>query len=302
MFLSIVIPAYNEEARLPGTLERVRHYIEQRHAERALEQAEILVVNDGSRDGTDDVARRFAGEAGAGLAIRLLENPGNKGKGYSVRHGMLEAQGDWILFSDADLSAPIEEGDKLLAAAQSGGFDVAIGSRALDRSLIGVHQSLFRENAGRVFNAFMRLATGLPFHDTQCGFKLFRRSAAREIFSRQRLERFGFDVEVLYLAHKLGFRAIEVPVRWNHSEGTKVSMVGDSLDMFLDLWRVRRFDWAGLYEAPPGSVSKNCEPDSRPESASVVSEAPAPGSAAPVGVSREPQGGSGPRDRAGAKE
>lgn len=298
MFLSIVIPAYNEEARLPGTLERVRHYIEQRHAERAAEQAEILVVNDGSQDRTAEVARQFAADAGPGVAVRLLENPGNKGKGYSVRHGTLEAQGDWILFSDADLSAPIEECDKLLAAAQSGGFDVAIGSRALDRSLIGVHQSLFRENAGRVFNALMRLATSLPFHDTQCGFKLFRRSAAREIFSRQRLERFGFDVEVLYLAHKLGFSAIEVPVRWNHSEGTKVSMVGDSLDMFLDLWRVRRFDRTGLYDAPGGGVAKNGEPDSQTASASVVSE----GSAAPVGVSREPPGGSGPHGRGGAKE
>ena len=298
MFLSIVIPAYNEEARLPGTLERVRHYIEQRHAERA----EILVVNDGSRDGTADVARQFAAGAGPGVAVRLLENPGNKGKGYSVRHGMLEAQGDWILFSDADLSAPIEQCDKLLAAAQSGGFDVAIGSRALDRSLIGVHQSRFRENAGRLFNAFMRLATGLPFHDTQCGFKLFRRSAAREIFSRQRLERFGFDVEVLYLARKLGFRAIEVPVRWNHSEGTKVSMMGDSLDMFLDLWRVRRFDRTGLYEAPASGVAKNDESDGQPASASVVSGCPASLPAAPVGVSRDPPGGSGPDGRAGAKE
>jgi glycosyltransferase involved in cell wall biosynthesis len=300
MFLSIVIPAYNEEARLPGTLERVRHYIERRRAQRAAEQAEILVVNDGSRDRTAEVARQFYADAGPGVAVRLLENPGNKGKGYSVRHGMLEAQGDWILFSDADLSAPIEECDKLLAAAQSGGFDVAIGSRALDRSLIGVHQSLFRENAGRVFNALMRLATGLPFHDTQCGFKLFRRSAAREIFSRQRLERFGFDVEVLYLGHKLGFRAIEVPVRWNHSEGTKVSMVGDSLDMFLDLWRVRRFDRTGLYEAPPGGVTS--DPDSQTASARVVSEGSAPGPAAPVGVSGDAPGGSGPHGRAGAKE
>jgi len=256
MFLSIVIPAYNEEARLPATLEQVLRYIERRLVATGAadsEPAEILVVNDGSRDRTAEVVKTFASRAGSHIPVRLLQNPGNKGKGFSVRHGMLVAQGEWILFTDADLSSPIEECDKLLEAARSGGFDIAIGSRGVDRSLIGVHQSFFRENAGRVFNALMRLATGLPFKDTQCGFKLFRSGPAGEIFRRQRLERFGFDVEVLYLAQKLGFHAIEVPVRWNHSEGTKVSMMGDSLDMFLDLWRVRRFDRAGYYTAPPRS-------------------------------------------------
>ncbi|MBI3693587.1 MAG: glycosyltransferase family 2 protein [Acidobacteria bacterium] len=242
--LSVVIPAYNEELRLPRTLERVWNYLQQRAA-----AGEVVVVNDGSRDGTAEAARAFAAShAGSRIPVRVLENPGNRGKGYSVRHGMLETQGDWALFSDADLSSPIEEHEKLQAAADAGGYDIAIGSRALDRSLIGLHQSVFRENAGRVFNGLMRLTTGLPFHDTQCGFKLFRRPAAREIFCRQRLERFGFDVEVLYLARKLGFRTVEVPVRWDHSEGTKVSMLGDSLDMFWDLWRVRRNDWRGLYD------------------------------------------------------
>jgi glycosyltransferase involved in cell wall biosynthesis len=179
--------------------------------------------------------------------VRLLSNPGNRGKGYSVRHGVLEARGEWVLFTDADLSAPIEELDKLLAAAAAEGAAVAIGSRALNRSLIEVHQSFFRESAGRVFNLLMRLLIGLPFQDTQCGFKLFETRAAREMFRRQRLERFGFDVEVLYLARRLGYRVIEVPVRWSHTEGTKVSMFRDSLNMFLDLVRIRWNALRGRY-------------------------------------------------------
>ena len=161
---------------------------------------------------------------------------------------MLEATGDWVLFTDADLSAPIEELDKLIAAAPRGTRSVAIGSRALDRSLIAVHQSFFRENAGRVFNLLMRLVTGLPFQDTQCGFKLFEAAAAREVFRRQRLERFGFDVEVLFIARQLGYAAVEVPVRWSHSEGTKVSMFRDSVAMFLDLLRVRWNQLRGKYK------------------------------------------------------
>jgi glycosyltransferase involved in cell wall biosynthesis len=256
MFLSVVVPAYNEERRLPKTLSRVVEYLSGRSG-----GGEIVVVNDGSRDRTAEVARPFAqSHAASQEAVKVLENPGNRGKGYSVRDGMLQARGEWLLFSDADLSSPIEECDKLLAAAQSGGCDLAIGSRALDRSLIGVHQSPFRENAGRIFNACMRLATGLPFHDTQCGFKLFRRPAAQEIFRRQRLERFGFDVELLYLARKLGFRAVEVPVRWDHSEGTKVSMLGDSVDMFFDLLRVRANDWKGLYDRPAALAGEAAEP------------------------------------------
>jgi dolichyl-phosphate beta-glucosyltransferase len=151
------------------------------------------------------------------------------------------------LFTDADLSAPIEELDKLARAVSSGSFDVAIGSRALDRSLIGVHQPWFRETMGRIFNLAVRLSTGLPYADTQCGFKLFRRDAAHKIFSRQLLERFGFDVEILYLAKKFGFRVTEVPVRWDHVEGTKVSTLAGA-DAFLDGWRVRRNDWANKYD------------------------------------------------------
>lgn len=211
--ISIIIPAFNEEKRLPSTLTAVKNYL----AASSWEFAEVLVVDDGSRDATVEVAEA------AGISV--LRNPGNRGKGYSVRHGMLRAKGDWILFTDADLSAPIEELEKLWSAVERDGAPCAIGSRALDRSLIGVHQSPFREGMGRVFNLLMRMETGLPFQDTQCGFKLFETAAAREIFGRQRLDGFGFDVEVLFIAKRLGYRVLEVPVRWNDVAGTKVNML-----------------------------------------------------------------------------
>ncbi len=238
--ISIVIPAYNEAQRLEATLDAVLAYL--RLA--AFRPFEVVVVDDGSTDDTVEVVERYRA---AHPQVRLLCNPGNCGKGYAVRHGMLEAAGDWVLFSDADLSAPIEEIDKLLAAAARAQAAVVIGSRALDRSLIAVHQSPFRENAGRVFNLLVRLIAGLPFWDTQCGFKLFERRAAREVFRRQRLERFGFDVEALYIARKLGWQAVEVAVRWSHAEGTKVRMLRDSLNMFLDLARIRWHDLRGRY-------------------------------------------------------
>jgi glycosyltransferase involved in cell wall biosynthesis len=228
--ISIIIPAYNEEKRLPATLAVVKAYIEAT----SWEFSEIVVVDDGSRDGTVELARK--------AGVRVLQNPGNRGKGYSVRHGMLEARGDWVLFSDADLSTPIEELEKLWCAVQREGAQGAFGSRDLDRSLVGVRQPLFRELGGRGFNLAMRLVTGLPFHDTQCGFKLFEGAAAREIFKRQRVERFGFDVEVLYIATHLGYRMLEIPVRWNDVVGTKVSMVG-ALAAFLDPVTVR---WNGI--------------------------------------------------------
>ena len=238
--ISIVIPAYNEESRLLGALRAIEEYL----ASRNWSSPEVLVVNDGSSDGTAALARSYQA---AHPFLRLLENPGNRGKGYSVRHGMLEARGDWVLFTDADLSAPIEELDKLLAAAVERRAELAIGSRALDRSLINVHQSWFRETAGRLFNLLVRLATGLPFSDTQCGFKLFQGRAAREIFRRQRIERWGFDAEILFIAGKLGFAVAEVPVRWSHAEGTKVRMLRDSIRMLLDLLRIRWYDLRGAY-------------------------------------------------------
>jgi len=228
--ISIVITAYNEEQRLPGTLAQIERYLEKSHCE----FAEIVVVNDGSTDKTAAIADA----AGA----RVLQNPGNRGKGYSVKHGMLDAKGDWALLTDADLSAPIDEPDRLWHAVEQEHAQAAIGSRALDRSLIGVHQPVFREAIGRFFNLVMRVITGLPFHDTQCGFKLFEGAGAREIFGRQTLDGFGFDVEVLYIAQHLGYRTLEVPVRWNDVAGTKVSMTR-GLAAFLDPVKVR---WNGM--------------------------------------------------------
>ena len=242
--LSVVIPSYNEENRLPVTLERVAGYLQRRPGRKS----EILVVNDGSSDRTAEISQEIAGKIQSDvLSMRVLDNPGNRGKGYSVRYGAAESRYDWVLFTDADLSAPIEECDKLLAAVIDGSHEIAIGSRALDRSLIGVHQPLFREMMGRFFNLVVRVATGLPFADTQCGFKLFSARAAHDIFPKQQLEHFGFDVEILYLARKYGFKVAEVPVRWNDVEGTKVAAFSGA-DAFLDILRVRRNDWLGRYK------------------------------------------------------
>lgn len=243
--ISIVIPAYNEEARLPSTLELVTQYV----ARRNFSFAEIVIVDDGSRDQTAALVERWQRDH---PSIRLLRNPGNRGKGYTVRHGVLEARGEWILSTDADLSAPIDELDKLLSAAERAGAVVAIGSRALDRSLVGVHQSTFREVSGRVFNVIMRAITGLPFRDTQCGFKLFRANAGREIFSRQMLEGFSFDVEDLVIAKRLGLKAIEVAVVWNNVEGTKVGTMAGiaSFGALLGIrWRVM----TGRYSRHPAN-------------------------------------------------
>jgi glycosyltransferase involved in cell wall biosynthesis len=228
--ISIIIPAYNEEKRLPATLEKIREYL----SASKWEFSEVVVVDDGSRDRTKAVA--CAGGA------RVVANPGNRGKGYSVRHGMMEARGDWVLFTDADLSAPIEDLERLWSGAEREAAKVAIGSRAVDRSLVGVHQPMFREFSGRFFNLVMRIITGLPFRDTQCGFKLFEGVAAREIAGRQLLDGFGFDVELLYIARRLGYRTVEVPVHWNDVPGTKVSMwLG--VAAFVDPLKVR---WNGV--------------------------------------------------------
>lgn len=208
-----------------------------------MEFQEVLVVDDGSRDRTAEEAVEIARK---NPNVRVLRNPGNRGKGYSVRHGMLEARGEWRLFSDADLSTPIEELEKLWGAVCAGEHSVAIGSRAIDRSLIGVHQPGFRESMGRVFNKVMRAATGLAIADTQCGFKLFRADVAEEVFSRQKLERFGFDAEVLYIADRRGYKIAEVPVRWNHVEGSKVGMM-TGLHAFGELVEIRVNSVRGRY-------------------------------------------------------
>jgi dolichyl-phosphate beta-glucosyltransferase len=236
--LSIVIPAYNEEARLPATLERLAEYLPTLGL-----QTEVLIVDDGSRDKTAAVAASFAAKISG---LRVLSNGTNRGKGCSVRHGMLEAVGELVLFSDADLSAPIEESDKLIGALKNG-YDVAIGSRALNRSLISTHESVFREFAGIIFNKIVRVVLWLPFVDTQCGFKAFRRERCRIIFELQRIEGFGFDPELLYLARHYGLRAIEIPVRWGHSPDTKVSMLRDSLKMFIDIFAIRWNALSGKY-------------------------------------------------------
>jgi dolichyl-phosphate beta-glucosyltransferase len=243
--LSIVIPSFNEELRLPVTLANISAYI--RASKR---ETEVIVVDDGSTDRTADVANSFRGEI---QRLRVIANEANRGKGYSVRHGMLEARGRIVLFTDADLSAPIHEADKLLAALAD--HDVAIGSRALDRSLISVHQSVFREYAGIIFNLIVRVILRLPFVDTQCGFKAFRRERCRVIFQQQRIERFGFDPELLYLARHHGLSAVEIPVRWAHSPATKVSMWRDSIQMFLDVFLIRWNALTGRYSRSDSSVA-----------------------------------------------
>jgi glycosyltransferase involved in cell wall biosynthesis len=235
--LSVIIPAYNEELRLPATLERIAAYLSNCGRE-----AEVLVVDDGSKDRTVGVAESFRDRI---ATLRVVSNGVNRGKGYSVRHGMQEARGRFALFTDADLSAPIEEAGKLIDALESN--DVAIGSRAMDRSLITVHESPFREFAGIVFNKIVRIILWLPFVDTQCGFKAFRRERCGIIFEQQRIERFGFDPELLYLARHHGLRAVEIPVRWGHSPATKVSMLHDSLQMFIDVFTIRWNSLMGRY-------------------------------------------------------
>ena len=242
--LSIVIPAYNEERRLPKTLDAIIAYLRIRAY-----QAEIIVVDDGSTDGTAGIVsayrQKFPG-------LRVVSNERNRGKGFSVRHGMLEARGEIALFSDADLSTPIEEADKLIAAVRDQGYDAAIGSRAVDRTLIEVHQSKIRERAGMFFNRLVRWIMGIEFSDTQCGFKAFRRGRARILFEQQRIERFGFDPEVLFLAKRHGLRVAEVPVRWSHDAATKVNVLADGIRMFFELLWIRWNALRGIYPLPRG--------------------------------------------------
>ena len=235
--LSIIIPSFNEEQRLPDSLQKIAAYVRERRP-----NTEVLVVDDGSTDKTAAVAESYQTRI---PLLRVLSNGTNRGKGFSVRHGSLEARGNVILFTDADLSSPIEEGEKLLAELAA--HDVAIGSRAVDRSLIEAHQSAFREFAGIVFNRIVRLILRLPFVDTQCGFKAFRRERCRIIFEQQTIERFGFDPELLYLARHHGLSTVEVPVRWAHSPATKVSLLKDSVQMFLDVFVIRWNALRGRY-------------------------------------------------------
>lgn len=240
MLYSIIIPAYNESERLRPTLDELVRYFEQRNLD-----VEILVVDDGSRDDTRDIVREYATMHSQ---IVLVENPGNRGKGYSVRNGMLHARGDICLFSDADLSSPITEAQKLFDAIAQGA-DIAIGSRWLQVELQTEPQPLYRQAFGRIFNLVLRLILGLHFADTQCGFKAFRRDAAQRIFPLQRIERWGFDPEILFLARRSGLRVEEVPVLWSHSEGTRLHPLRDGIRMFVEVLRIRWYAMTGEYTA-----------------------------------------------------
>jgi glycosyltransferase involved in cell wall biosynthesis len=235
-FLSIVIPAYNEARRLRDTLERVCRFRESKPY-----PIELMVVDDGSTDQTVEIVSGYP-------SIRLVRNDRNHGKGFTVRHGVLEARGEFVLFTDADLSAPIDEADKLLSALQSSRADAAVGSRALKRELIGIHQPLFRDLSGRFFNLLVRAFTGLRLHDTQCGFKLFKRNSTRWAFERMCAEGFGFDPELLFLIERKGGKIVEVPVRWNNDPATKVRFLRDSTRMLFDLIAIRWRAFTGKYQ------------------------------------------------------
>lgn len=229
--LSVIVPAYKEEARLGPSLDRIREYLAQRGG-----ASEIIVVDDGSSDRTREVAmEHLVGFPNA----KVLRNEPNAGKGYSVRRGMLAARGEYCLFSDADLSTPIDEFDKLEAAHQAGAA-VAIGSRALADSRIEKHQPLTRELAGRAFNLFIRTFIMHGIRDTQCGFKSFIRETVLPVFGRQTIDRWGFDVEVLYIAKQLGFSVVEVPVRWINDEATKINAASDGFKMLGEALTARR--------------------------------------------------------------
>ncbi len=243
---SIVIPAYNERARICNALEEVTACIRTRGW-----RAEVLVVDDGSTDNTRALVTKFAVTH---PEVRLLRNPSNCGKGYSVRHGMLEAAGEIVMFTDADLSAPIEEAELLFAAIRNGA-DIAIGSRWLDRDRQTTHQPLYRRFFGRCFNAVTRLLMQLPFADTQCGFKAFRRSTARDIFQLQRIQRWGFDPELLFIALQHGYRIAEVPVSWGHDERSRISYLRDGMQMLRELVYIRWNALTGVYRRPAGKMA-----------------------------------------------
>ncbi len=240
--LSIVVPAYNEAVRLGTTLPKILDYISNNFPE-----SELIVVDDGSGDNTAAAAREIL-SAAERVRTSVLSYQSNLGKGRAVRLGLLASRGEIALFSDADLSTPITETPKLVDPILRGECDLSFGSRALDRTLIGVHQPWRREQGGRVFNLVVRLATGVPFWDTQCGFKAFRMSVCRPIIEGATVDRFGFDVELLYIAYRAGLRLKEVPVRWDHYEGSKVNVASDSVKMLGEVALIRQQARRGIYD------------------------------------------------------
>ena len=251
--LTVVLPAYNEAARLGNSLTAVLNYLRE-----SWPDSELIVVDDGSADDTASLARQVLNNSGD-VRTSVISYKSNLGKGRAVRLGLLAARNEVALFSDADLSTPISEAPKLVDPILRGDFDVTFGSRALDRKLIGVHQPWRREQAGRVFNLVVRLATGLPFWDTQCGFKAFRMSACRPLVEAATVDRFGFDVELLYLAFRAGLRLKEVPVRWDHNEGSKVTLASDSLRMLSEVGLIRQQARRGVYDAAIRAVHERSQ-------------------------------------------
>jgi len=247
--LTVVIPAYNEEKRIGPTLERIRRYLESRSY-----TWEIVVVNDGSKDQTGHLSREILSGCDC---YQVIDRKFNRGKGYSVRQGMLAGHGRYLLFSDADLSTPIEEVEQLLPPLESGRFQVSIGSRAMKESRVEVHQPWWRETMGKSFNLFVRLIAFGGLSDTQCGFKCFNRQAAQAVFSVSQIDGFGFAVEILYLARKFGFSIEEVPVRWVNSPDSRVHPISDSSRMLADLLRIRFTDLRGGYNSNRNSVEDN---------------------------------------------
>ncbi len=237
--ISIVIPAYNESARIEDALGRVLNCARQRGW-----NAEVLVVDDGSTDGTADIVRRWTDDF---PELSLVENSGNRGKGYSVRNGLLQATGEIVMFTDADLSAPIEEAERLFEALGNGA-DVAIGSRWLDKRKQTTHQPLYRRFFGRCYNWLTRTVMGLPYMDTQCGFKAFKHGPAQDIFRLQTIERWGFDPEILFIGRKLGFRVVEVPVTWGHDERSRISYLRDGSQMLREMVEIRTNSLRGRYD------------------------------------------------------
>lgn len=241
--LSVIIPAYNEEARLGATLRTTLDYLRQNHP-----GSELLVVDDGSSDGTARVAEDCFATPVEGVEARVITYQPNRGKGYAVRAGLLAARSPIVLFSDADLSTPITETPKVVEPIIQGQYDVVFGSRALDRSLIGTHQPWRREQGGRVVNLLVRLATNLPFWDTQCGFKAFRMDVCRPVVEHSVIDRFGFDIELLYVAHLAGLRLLECPVRWNHFDGSKLDPVRDGWRIISEVRQIRQQARRGFYK------------------------------------------------------